>query len=128
MGISSGSRGPAALGTRSRLPPQAATLCSTRSCRTCGCGLCLLAPPTRLSRVHHLFVGREEVAWGANVHSVHVPDVFPVVVGIAVLSSGTLALHSFVALVARLAMGRAVPRECASVWFRFDVLYMLQQT
>ena len=33
------------------------------------------------------------------------------VVYIAILSLGTLALHSFVALVARLAMGRAVPRD-----------------
>ena len=79
--------------------------------------------------MHHLvFFAREEVAWGANVHSVHMPDVFTVVVDIAVLSVGTLALHFFVALVARLAMGRAVPRECASVWFRLDVSYSLQQT
>ncbi len=62
------------------------------------------------------------------MHSVHMPNVFAVVVDIVVLSIGALALRSCVALVARLAMGRAVPRECASVWFRFDVLYVLQQT
>ena len=61
------------------------------------------------------------------MHNVHMPDVSAVVVDIVVLSIGALALRSFVALVARLAMGRAVPRECASVWFRLDVWCLLQQ-